>query len=73
MHAKMLLIDDSRLVIGSLNLSKASLLENRELSLESDHDNKRLKPSAVRPRVSDQPSRAQARIELNLWRSRDLA
>jgi len=36
MHAKMLLIDDSRLVIGSQNLSKASLLENRELSLELD-------------------------------------
>lgn len=34
MHEKMMLIDQTELVIGSQNLSTTSLLENRELSLE---------------------------------------
>ena len=36
MHEKMLLTDDTTLIIGSQNLSTASLLENRELSLKLD-------------------------------------
>lgn len=36
MHEKILLTDDSTLIIGSQNLSTTSLLENRELSLALD-------------------------------------
>jgi phosphatidylserine/phosphatidylglycerophosphate/cardiolipin synthase-like enzyme len=36
MHEKILLVDDITLIIGSQNLSTASLLENRELSLKLD-------------------------------------
>jgi cardiolipin synthase len=36
MHEKVILVDDTSLVIGSHNLSTASLLENRELSLGLD-------------------------------------
>jgi cardiolipin synthase len=36
MHEKILLTDDTKLVIGSQNLSTTSLLENRELSLALD-------------------------------------
>jgi phosphatidylserine/phosphatidylglycerophosphate/cardiolipin synthase-like enzyme len=36
MHEKMLLTDDTSLIIGSQNLSTTSLLENRELSLSLD-------------------------------------
>ena len=36
MHEKILLTDNTALIIGSQNLSTASLLENRELSLALD-------------------------------------
>lgn len=36
MHEKMLLVDGKALIIGSHNLSTASLLDNRELSLQLD-------------------------------------
>ena len=36
MHEKILLTDNAALIIGSQNLSTASLLENRELSLALD-------------------------------------
>jgi phosphatidylserine/phosphatidylglycerophosphate/cardiolipin synthase-like enzyme len=36
MHEKIILTDDNTLIIGSHNLSTASLTENRELSLQLD-------------------------------------
>jgi phosphatidylserine/phosphatidylglycerophosphate/cardiolipin synthase-like enzyme len=36
MHEKIILTDDTTLIIGSHNLSTASLTENRELSLQLD-------------------------------------
>jgi cardiolipin synthase A/B len=36
MREKLLLTDDTALIVGSQNLSTASLLENRELSLTLD-------------------------------------
>jgi phosphatidylserine/phosphatidylglycerophosphate/cardiolipin synthase-like enzyme len=37
MHEKILLTDNTNLIIGSQNLSTTSLLENRELSLSLDN------------------------------------
>ena len=47
MHEKILLVDDITLIIGSENLSTASLLENRELSLKLDAEIAKLVLDAV--------------------------
>lgn len=60
MHEKMILIDKTTLIIGSQNLSTASLLENRELSLQLDTTTARPLVDAVESTFDNDYRRAAA-------------
>ena len=48
LHAKMMLVDDARAIIGSVNLAPGSFDSRRELAIETDHHHavKRLEETA---------------------------